>query len=54
MTDFEPYLQRLGLHQYYDAFVAEGFDTWEILVDIQENDLYVVYLPMADVFTNTS
>ena len=39
MTDIEPVLQRLGLEQYVEAFVAEGFDTWAALSDIQESDL---------------
>lgn len=39
MTTLDPILERLGLHQYYDALVAEGFETWETVVDIQESDL---------------
>ncbi|KAJ9655512.1 hypothetical protein H2198_005602, partial [Neophaeococcomyces mojaviensis] len=39
MTEIGPYLERLSLRQYHDAFVAEGFDTWESVLDIQENDL---------------
>lgn len=39
MTDIEPVLKRLGLQEYLDAFVAEGFDTWDTLLDIQESDL---------------
>jgi len=42
MADIQPVLQRLGLVQYYEAFLAEGFDTWETVLDIQENDLYVM------------
>ncbi|KAJ9619414.1 uncharacterized protein PV06_04154 [Exophiala oligosperma] len=38
MTDLAPYLERLGLEQYLDAFLSEGFDTWETLTDIQESD----------------
>jgi len=34
-------LERLGLAQYHDVFVAEGFDTWETLLDITESDLLV-------------
>ena len=41
MTDLGPILERLGLLQYLDAFVTEGFDTWETLLYIQEKDLYV-------------
>lgn len=39
MTDPAPHLERLGLEQYLDAFIGEGFDTWETLTDIQESDL---------------
>lgn len=45
MTDIQPILQRLGLERYYEAFLAEGFDTWETVLDIQENDLYVLVKP---------
>lgn len=33
-------LERLGLSQYLQPFVDEGFDTWETLMDITESDLY--------------
>ena len=33
-------LARLGLSQYLDRFEAEGFDTWETLLEITESDLY--------------
>jgi hypothetical protein len=39
MTELGPQLERLGLEQYLDAFIGEGFDTWETLLDIQESDL---------------
>ncbi|KAI9752497.1 MAG: hypothetical protein M1815_000457 [Lichina confinis] len=39
MTRLEPVLERLALVEYLDAFVAEGFDTWETLQDITEADL---------------
>ncbi|KAF2660985.1 HMG-box [Lophiostoma macrostomum CBS 122681] len=39
MSDLSARLERLGLSQYLDAFVAEGFDTWETLLDITESDL---------------
>jgi hypothetical protein len=29
----------LGLAQYLDAFVDQGFDTWDTILDIQESDL---------------
>lgn len=31
----------LGLAQYLDAFLEQGFDTWETILDITESDLYV-------------
>ena len=46
MTDIEPILQRLGLSEYCAVFVAEGFDTWETVLDVQENDLYAL-LPLV-------
>lgn len=39
MTDLRPRLARLGLSQYTEAFAAEGFDTWDTLLDITESDL---------------
>ncbi|EXJ65385.1 hypothetical protein A1O7_01726 [Cladophialophora yegresii CBS 114405] len=38
MSDLAPILERLGLEQYLDLFISEGFDTWETLTDIQESD----------------
>lgn len=29
----------LGLSQYLDSFLDQGFDSWETIVDIQETDL---------------
>lgn len=40
----EERLQRLGLAEYSDRLFAEGFDTWEILLEITESDLYVLSL----------
>lgn len=42
MTELGPVLARLGLSQYQDVFAEEGFDTWDILLDITESDLYVI------------
>jgi hypothetical protein len=39
MTELAPHLERLGLEQYLDIFLSEGFDTWDTLTDIQESDL---------------
>jgi hypothetical protein len=41
MTNLGSVLGRLGLDQYQDALVEEGFDTWETVLDIQETDLCV-------------
>ncbi|RMZ89107.1 hypothetical protein DV736_g3668, partial [Chaetothyriales sp. CBS 134916] len=38
MTELADYLERLGLEQYLDVFIGEGFDTLETLLDIQETD----------------
>lgn len=29
----------LGISQHFDAFVDQGFDTWETILDITESDL---------------
>ncbi|KAF2684839.1 hypothetical protein K458DRAFT_301407 [Lentithecium fluviatile CBS 122367] len=39
MSDLGLRLERLGLSQYYEALVFEGFDTWETVLDITESDL---------------
>ncbi|KAF2405511.1 hypothetical protein EJ06DRAFT_28612 [Trichodelitschia bisporula] len=39
MTDLSDRLERLGLTQYLEIFVQEGFDTWETVLDITESDL---------------
>lgn len=39
MTDLSERLERLGLSQYLEAFVNEGFDSWDTLLDITESDL---------------
>lgn len=41
MGDLGDRLERIGLSQYLDVLVAEGFDTWETVLDITEPDLYV-------------
>jgi hypothetical protein len=41
MSDLKDRLARLGLSQYHQIFAAEGFDTWETVLDITESDLYV-------------
>ena len=39
MSDLAPHLERLGLEQYLDVLIGEGFDSWDTLTDIQETDL---------------
>lgn len=41
MTALSAKLDELGLAEYYHAFVNEGFDTWQTVLDITESDLYV-------------
>src|SRR5438067_11790924 len=41
MSDVVEPLERLGLSQYLEAFLAEGFDTWDTVLDITESDLCV-------------
>jgi hypothetical protein len=41
MTNLGSVLGRLGLEQYQDALIEEGFDKWETVLDIQETDLWV-------------
>ena len=43
MTELDLMLARLGLSQYLDRFIKEGFETWDTLLDITESDLYVGY-----------
>lgn len=42
MTQLEDIFEELGLIQYLDSFVEQGFDTWETCLDIRESDLYVL------------
>ncbi|KAL6908494.1 hypothetical protein GGI43DRAFT_145366 [Trichoderma evansii] len=37
--DLEAIFRELGLAQYLDTFVEQGFDTWDTILDIQESDL---------------
>ncbi|KAI4212664.1 MAG: hypothetical protein LQ349_009332 [Xanthoria aureola] len=39
MTDPGPIFDRLGLGQYLERFVDEGFETWETVLDVTESDL---------------
>jgi hypothetical protein len=40
-SEFWEALDRLGLSQYHDGLVQEAFDSWDVLADITEEDLYV-------------
>lgn len=37
--DLDTTFRELGLSQYIDAFIDQGFDTWDTILDIQESDL---------------
>jgi hypothetical protein len=39
MVTLSERLERIGLSQYLDIFTAEGFDTWETVLDVTESDL---------------
>lgn len=47
MSDLKDRLARLGLSQYHQVFAAEGFDTWETVLDITESDLCVALRPLT-------
>lgn len=53
MTGLGPVLARLGLAHYTAAFLEEGFDTWEIVLDITESDLYVAII-LCRFYSDTS
>lgn len=42
MTELVEIFDELGLTQYLDSFLDQGFDTWETILDITEPDLYVL------------
>jgi hypothetical protein len=39
MNSLREQLERIGLSQYYNTLVDEGFDTWETVLDVTESDL---------------
>ena len=39
MSELGYILSQLGLAQYLECFIEEGFDTWETVLDITESDL---------------
>ncbi|MCJ1241465.1 hypothetical protein MMC14_009470 [Varicellaria rhodocarpa] len=47
MTELEPVLARLGIVHYLQAFLQEGFDTWETVLDITESDLDVLKVKLG-------
>jgi len=40
-NNLELALAWLGLEQYYERFMQAGFDSWETLLEITEDDLEV-------------
>jgi hypothetical protein len=42
MTELADIFDELGLTQYLDSFLDQGFDTWDTILDITEPDLYVL------------
>lgn len=41
MADLELTLTWLGMNRYLERFVEAGFDSWETVLEITENDLDV-------------
>ncbi|KAI2636010.1 hypothetical protein GGS21DRAFT_489725 [Xylaria nigripes] len=39
MNSLETVLGELGISQYLDSFIDQGFDTWDTILDITESDL---------------
>jgi len=37
------FLNELGMAQYYESFIGDGFDSWDDVLDITEADMYVRY-----------
>lgn len=37
--NLEEVFRELGISQYLDAFIDQGFDTWDTILDITESDL---------------
>lgn len=46
----EDVLEELAISQYLDAFIDQGFDTWETILDITESDLYAACLRVTPTF----
>lgn len=43
MPEVREVLEGLGLSEYTDAVIGEGFDTFEVLKEITETDLLVIF-----------
>ena len=41
MIELTEIFDDIGLIQYLQSFIDQGFDTWEVVLDITEPDLYV-------------
>lgn len=41
MSKLEAWLEKLGFSEYLHAFQSEGFNRWEVVLDITEPDLSV-------------
>jgi hypothetical protein len=39
MTELGDIFLELGISQYLEIFVEQGFDTWDTILDITESDL---------------
>ena len=47
MTGLGEILARLGLSQYLGRLIDEGFEKWETVLDITEQDLYASSVPLC-------
>lgn len=54
MTELSARLEALGLSQYLETFISEGFDTWETLLDVTESDLYEISIIRLQMTTDGS
>jgi hypothetical protein len=47
MAEIETLLSHLGMSEYTSRFLAEGFDTWEAIMDTTEADLAYLAVSLA-------
>jgi hypothetical protein len=47
MEDVATLLDRFGMSEYTDRFLAEGFDAWDVVRDITEADLTFLGVGLA-------